>query len=41
MKKFLYVTGKKMIADVLTKTGAAGFQLMDILRTGNKWAMNN
>ena len=36
LKDFLLVTGEKMIADVLTKRGAAGFQLMNILQTG-KW----
>ena len=34
LKEFMHVTGKKMIADVLTKQGAAGFRLMNILRTG-------
>ena len=36
LQNLLLVTGEKMLADVLTKKGAAGFVLMNILRTG-KW----
>ena len=35
LQKFVLVKGKKMIADVLTKKGAAGFRLMNLLRTCN------
>ena len=33
LKEFIHVCGKKMLANVLTKKGAPGFALMDILRT--------
>ena len=33
LQKFILVTGRTMIADVLTKKGAAGFKLMNLLRT--------
>ena len=33
LNKLVHVSGKRMIADVLTKKGAAGFPLMNILRT--------
>ena len=36
MKEFFHIPKKEMIADVLTKQGAAGFQLMNILRTGKR-----
>ena len=34
---FSCVKGKDMIADVLTKKGASGAMLMNILRTGESW----
>ena len=34
LHSFEHVPKKKMIADVLTKKGAPGFALMNILRTG-------
>ena len=33
LSKFAHVKGKQMIADVLTKKGAAGFKLLSLLRT--------
>ena len=36
LSKFLHVQGKYMIANVLTKKGAAGFMLLSLLRTCKK-----
>ena len=33
LQKFVLVAGRTMVADVLTKKGAAGFRLMNLLRT--------
>ena len=33
LSKFLHVNGRTMLADVLTKNGAAGFKLLNLLRT--------
>ena len=34
LNSFLYVPGRRMIADVLTKKGASGFRIMNMLQTG-------